>query len=322
MTIDRSVFSRVIAVHNGKGGVFKTTLVANIAGQAAASTAASGDPLRILMLDLDPQAKREGLARDFGVSHASDEGRELYDAMLTGRPLNPAEFLEVRPNLELVCGGKALRELAWKGFNQDQALDMLATCLAPIAEDYDYVFIDTPPSNDFFVLAALGCARFVLMPTKQDVSSIAGTGSAIDLIKEALDKNPYIEPLGIVLTDVGVRSTALAAHAADNIAKVSGDDSLLFGFTYRTAEAISGIAREEGLLIHEMAQMSSQRRRESVAALRAREKARKEAGEQFNPTDYPIPAKFDGARNVAQDLKGITAEFFSRIADAEAREDH
>ena len=85
---------------NGKGGVGKTSLVANIAGLAA------GSGWRVLAIDTDPQGN---LARDLGVLEQADDGANLRDAILARTPLAPLRA--VRPGLDLAAGGRHLDSL-------------------------------------------------------------------------------------------------------------------------------------------------------------------------------------------------------------------
>src|SRR5206468_10346854 len=89
-----------VMVSNGKGGVLKTSLTANVAGLSAASG------WRVLAVDLDPQGN---LASDLGMLDASDGGEGLLRAVAEQAPLEPLR--DVRPGLDLVAGGPRTAEL-------------------------------------------------------------------------------------------------------------------------------------------------------------------------------------------------------------------
>lgn len=94
--------SRLIAVINGKGGVFKTSLVAaNLGGLLA-----DGGP-RVLLVDLDPQGN---LAEDLGYANQGDGGRSLAASLCFGG--EPNRLTGVRPNLDLIAGGPHLDDAA------------------------------------------------------------------------------------------------------------------------------------------------------------------------------------------------------------------
>jgi cellulose biosynthesis protein BcsQ len=92
-----SSLRRVVCVANGKGGVFKTSLAAHVAGL----TAAAG--YFMLIVDLDPQGD---LSDDLGYfdSDADDHGQGLAAALVTGQPIAPT-LRAVRSNLDVVTGG-------------------------------------------------------------------------------------------------------------------------------------------------------------------------------------------------------------------------
>ena len=90
-----------VMVSNGKGGVLKTSLAANLSGLAATSG------WRVLAVDLDPQGN---LATDLGVLDRSDGGEALLRAVAEGSALAPLK--DVRPGLDLVAGGPRTGELA------------------------------------------------------------------------------------------------------------------------------------------------------------------------------------------------------------------
>src|SRR5690606_31484991 len=91
----RLVLDNTVAVVNSKGGVGKTSIVANVA-----ATAALGG-WRTLAIDLDPQGN---LARDLGYRDRSDDGCGLLEAVMTASPVRP--LTGVRPGLDVVAGGR------------------------------------------------------------------------------------------------------------------------------------------------------------------------------------------------------------------------
>ena len=165
-----SALARVIAIVNDKGGVGKTSIAANLAGQFA------GAGYRCLLIDLNRQAN---LADDLGYrgSDVDDQGAGLLGSVLAGIPLAPA--LDVRPQLDVVCGGARLEDLTPIMVSRLQhrgrkAFRVLGDVLAPIAADYEVVFIDCPPESTILSDLALATARWVLMPTKSDVGGLVG----------------------------------------------------------------------------------------------------------------------------------------------------
>ncbi|MES6198682.1 ParA family protein, partial [Cutibacterium acnes] len=169
--IDRSPFDRTIAVWNHKGGTFKTSVVANLGYLFAAG----GN--KVLLVDMDPQAN---LDIDFGIPAGERErGMGLAEALREGTVLPPPQHLS--ENLHLVSGGAALNEFtdpaslaAILERVTTERYDLLAQALAPLAWDYDLIFIDSGPAQTLLSQTILGVARWLVVPTRTDNASITG----------------------------------------------------------------------------------------------------------------------------------------------------
>jgi cellulose biosynthesis protein BcsQ len=239
---------RVIAIVNDKGGVGKTSIAANLAGQFA------GAGYRSLLIDLNRQAN---LADDLGYrgSAVDDQGSGLLGSVLAGTPLEPA--LEVRPKLDVVCGGARLEDLTPVMVSRLQhhgrtTFRVLGDVLAPIATDYEIIFIDCPPESTILSDLALAAARWVLMPTKSDVGGLVGMRLVAERFILAQEVNPRLGLLGVVLFATGTRSRAIHGEARSAIDKAFGGDSPRFETTIRHAERTAQDARRLGKLAHEL----------------------------------------------------------------------
>jgi len=237
-----------LMVSNGKGGVLKTSLAANLCGLAALSG------WRVLAVDLDPQGN---LASDFGVLERSDGGAGLLRAVAEQAPLEPLR--DVRPGLDLVAGGPATAELT--GHLSRAALTgqvvhgRLERALAPIAGGYNLVVFDSPPGEALIHTLALTAAHYVLIPTQPDVASINGLGAVFGRLLDVRDStNPAVEILGVVVGPVGTQSTAIVRDTKAKLAGVLGETIPVFDPTIRLAQAAAVHCRERGLLAHEYEQ--------------------------------------------------------------------
>lgn len=240
--------SRVIAVVNDKGGVGKTSIVANLAGQFA------GAGYRCLLIDLNRQAN---LADDLGYrgSTVDDRGAGLLGSVMAGTPLLPAAG--VRPMLDVVCGGSRLEDLTPVMVSRLQnhgrkAFRVLGDVLAPIAGDYEVIFIDCPPESTILCDLALAAARWVLMPTKSDVGGLVGMTLVAERFTLAQEINPDLGLLGVVLFATGTRSTVIHGEARAAIDEAFGGSSPRFETTIRHAERTAQDARRLGKLAHEL----------------------------------------------------------------------
>ena len=134
--------TNTIAFANGKGGVGKTSVTANVAGIAALSG------WRVLTVDLDPQGN---LGTDLGYTQAgaSDQGAGLMAAIRDGSALTPLR--NVRPGLDAVPGGDhmdgLMTVLAPRLLDESAPATAIADALASLAEDYDLVLLDCPPAG-------------------------------------------------------------------------------------------------------------------------------------------------------------------------------
>lgn len=300
--VSQQSLDRVIAVINGKGGVLKTTLVANLGGLLAASG------FRVLLIDLDPQGN---LAEDLGYTgeEHDDAGVALSKSLIFGEPLQPVA--NVRPNLDVLPGGSALDQataaLAVQANKApDQAKLALATALRPIAERYDMILLDCPPGDETLQTAAIAAARWALVPVKSDKSSRKGLTAVAGRLDSVLAINPDLDLLGVVLVATGSGSRAIHREAREGIAALfGGDDDVTFAATVRHSEATAQATRERGLLVHELEEHVSK-----------------------GPKWYEVrsgAARAEGlaprtAGSVADDLQAVAQELVGRINDAEAAE--
>lgn len=247
----REALRRVVVVANGKGGVGKTTIAAQIVGIAAKAGH------RVLAIDLDPQGN---LGEDLGYNDGrSDDGDALSYALMRGKPLEPV-LTDVRSGLDVISGGSALTDLAGAfqarlGSGSGKSVPLaLAHSLAPLAPTYDLIVIDTPPGDAQLQTQALAAARWALFPTAADTASIRGLEKIATRIGEIRHLNPTLAPLGAVLFDVATGSHRIRATAAEQIAQVLGGGADLFNITIRSSKAAAQEARIRGLLIHELAE--------------------------------------------------------------------
>lgn len=237
-----------IAVANGKGGVGKTSLAANLAGLAAISG------WRVLLVDLDPQGN---LSSDLGYtdSETNDEGESLKIAIENGEGVKP--ILDVRPGLDVVAGGDHTVELEQMLLDQYRAGELDATqsidvSLASIASDYNLIVIDCPPSMSYLVDLAFTAARFVVVPTRGDAASLNGLSrTAAKFIEVRSTTNPSIDLLGVALFNFGTQDTRLVQKARTQLEEALQGIAPVFDTFIRNSRKGPDDMRELGLLAHE-----------------------------------------------------------------------
>ena len=297
-SIDRDVLRRTIAVINGKGGVGKTSLTANLAGLYAAAG------YRVLAIDLDPQGN---LGNDLGYLGAglSDDGLGLQQAGAAGKPLTAVAA--VRPSLDVVPGGEQLHDLAAilqsRRLTGRGGVDSLAAAVSAVAGQYDLVLIDCPPGSDVLQAGALEAARYVLIPTKTDDASRAGLREVARRFAKARETNPELTLLGVVLFGVNSSARRVVSSARTSLAGDLGGAAPVLDATIRHVEAAAVDARGRGQLVHEL-------ERDVHAAPKWYERLR-------SPGTGPVEALAGSAGALAEDYQRLAEQVLARMQELE-----
>lgn len=293
---------RVIAVASDKGGVLKTSTVANVSGLLAAAD------YRCLAIDFDPQGN---LGEDLGYTSRGDDGESLYRSLVDGAPLEPLK--DVRPNLDVLTGGEyvyaaqeALDQAALSDYEGSRS--RLALALEPIAPSYDVVLIDTPPKIRSLQELALVASRWLLVPSKSDASSHKGVSLASARFEAARAINPSLGLLGVLLVGSSDRATRIKAEARKRLSDALGGDQPLLTATVRHVEGAAVDARERGLLAHELEVMAAQEAQD-----RPWYKALREPGAGDRQRRLA-----DSAGSLAGDYQNVATELIDRLAQNEA----
>jgi len=180
---------RTIAVLNQKGGVGKTTTVVNI----GAALAVIG--LKVVVVDLDPQAH---LTTHLGLEPETIESGSYK--VLTQSAKFEEEILIVRPNLWLLPANINLVGAETELVSMVGRETILREALKAVEDQFDYLFIDCPPSLGLLTLNALAAAEEVLIPLQPHFLGLQGFGKLLQTI-ELVNKriNPSLKVRGILL---------------------------------------------------------------------------------------------------------------------------
>lgn len=184
--------TRSVAVINQKGGVGKTTTTVNL----AAGIAALGRTA--LVVDLDPQAHA---TLHLGEEPSSGEGRAtVYDLLLDPEMPIDDVLREVRPNLGLIPSEVDLAAVESELADAPDRQNRLSRALARVAERYEFVFIDCPPSLGLLTLNALAAAKEALAPMQAHFLALQGVGKLFETVRMvSRGVNPRLRISGVVL---------------------------------------------------------------------------------------------------------------------------
>jgi chromosome partitioning protein len=188
---------RRIAVLNQKGGVGKTTTVANLGAALAAADSS------LLLLDLDPQAH---LTMHYGVE-LSERQPSIYEVLCEGVPLADA-VVEARPNVGLV---PARTDLAAAELELTSVVGrevLLRQAMSALDGAFDVALIDCPPSLSVLTVNALAAVDEVIIPLQAHFLALQGLGKLLETVTLARERiNPRLRVSGIVvcMLDTGTR---------------------------------------------------------------------------------------------------------------------
>ena len=199
---------KIIAIANQKGGVGKTTTAVNL----SACLAELGK--KTLMVDLDPQGNTTS-----GLGCRVKEDNSIYDALMGRARIQDCIQKTAVKKLKLIGSDIRLAGAEVELVSEERREYYLKTILAPIREDYDFIFVDCPPSLSLLTLNAMAAADSVLVPIQCEYYALEGVSSLMNTIgRVRKSMNPRLEIEGILLTMLDGR-TNLGLQVVDQVKK-------------------------------------------------------------------------------------------------------
>lgn len=182
---------KVIAVFNQKGGVGKTTTNVNL----SASIGKMGK--KVLVLDLDPQGNTTS---GYGIEKQEVENT-IYEVMLDGVDIREAILPTEFDNVDTIASATELSGAEIELTNMDKREYVLKNAIECVRKDYDYIFIDCPPSLGMLTINCLTAVDSVLIPIQCEYYALEGVSQLMETIKLVKSRlNPNIEIQGVVLS--------------------------------------------------------------------------------------------------------------------------
>ena len=183
---------KTICVFNQKGGVGKTTTNINLCAYLAM------EGYRVLTIDIDPQGNTtSGLGLDKNNLEFS-----MYDVLVSDTTMKEAIVKsDLVQNLSIAPSTMELAGAEVELINKENRERIMKDKLKEIEDEYDYIFIDCPPSLGVLTINALSCADSVLIPIQCEFYALEGVSqlmSTVQLVKKSLNKKLDIE--GVVMT--------------------------------------------------------------------------------------------------------------------------
>jgi chromosome partitioning protein len=251
--------ARIVAVANQKGGVGKTTTTINLAASLAMTDR------RVLLVDVDPQSN---LTSGVGQKGQATPAGTVYNALTTVEPTTDARPFLISTaidGMKLLPADRQLTGAEIELVTLDGRDERLRMLLASMRDDFDYIFIDCPPSLGLLTLNALVAADAVLIPLHCEYFALEGLADLVGTMRRVRAAlNPALDIEGVLLTMFDER-TNLGQQVATDVrqffkekvfrtviprnvrlgeAPSHGMPVILYDVKSRGAEAYRALARE------------------------------------------------------------------------------
>lgn len=204
---------RIVAIANQKGGVGKTTTCVNLAASMAATKR------KVLVVDLDPQGNATMAS---GVDKYQVEAT-AYDLLVEDSPFDEVVCRSTSGNYDLIAANGDVTAAEIKLMEVFAREVRLKNALESIRGNYDYIFIDCPPSLNLLTINAMAAADSVLVPMQCEYFALEGLTALMDTIsKLAAVVNEDLKIEGLLRTMYDPRNR-LSNEVSDQLKKHFGN---------------------------------------------------------------------------------------------------
>ena len=196
--------AKIVTIVNQKGGVGKTTTCVNL------TAALREKGLRVLLCDFDPQANATS---GMGVDKTLSQG--IYDVLINS--VEPRKRVVSTRYGDVLPSCKALAGATIEMIGLEKREFLLRTALEKLGSDYDYIFVDCPPSLELLTLNGLCAADAALVPVQSEYFALEGLSDLMYTIRAVRRSlNPALELEGVLMTMYDSR-TNLALQVTEEV---------------------------------------------------------------------------------------------------------
>ncbi len=185
---------KIVSIFNQKGGVGKTTTSINL----SAGVGRLGE--KVLLLDLDPQGNSSS---GLGIEKGNEKNR-IYDVLALGIPIQDALYESSADKVSIIPSNNELAGLEIELAREGNWETLLRDKLAIIRDDFDFIFIDCPPSLGILSVLGLIASDSVIIPIQCEYYALEGVSQLFDtiqLVKANFNPNLQIEGVALSMFD-------------------------------------------------------------------------------------------------------------------------
>ena len=205
--------AKVVSFSNQKGGVGKTTSCVNISAQIA------NKGKKVLMIDMDPQGNATS---GLGLQKSKIKNT-IYDVIIGRCEIENAIIKTKFKNLSVIPANIDLAGAELELHELDETVNFTKIALDSIKDEYDYIFIDCPPSLGMLTVKALSISDGVVIPMQCEFYSLEGMSQLLNTVKKIKTLyNPALQVVGILLTMYNGRLT-LTSQVVNELKKYYSD---------------------------------------------------------------------------------------------------